>query len=305
MNKKGIVLKLRSFLPPHSILIVVGLLLVFLVSACETATPEPSAESVVYEVQTVAAETLSAQVTPSPTSTATSIPTPSATPTPYVYSTTVTPTPTSYTWYSTYSASYDCNASELVSDMTIPDGTILSPGEVFVKTWKFKNVGKCAWEEDYLVVFVDGDGMDGETGYLDTTVAVGKRGDASVVLVAPDEEGTYYAYWQLADEDGYAFGELAYVEIVVSEDETSTPTATNTPTPTSTPTASATPTPTASATSTCIETETETPTPTYTPVPTEEPAEELTEEPTEEPTEVPTEVPTEEPTPEPVETAPQ
>jgi hypothetical protein len=191
--------------------------------------------------------------------------------------------------------------------MTIPDGTILSPGEAFVKTWKFKNVGKCAWEEDYLIVFVDGDGMDGETGYLDTTVAVGKRGDASVVLVAPDEEGTYYAYWQLADEDGYAFGELAYVEIVVSEDETSIPTATNTPTPTSTPTASVTPTPTASATSTRIETETETetPTPTYTPVPTEEPVEELTEEPTEEPTEVPTEVPTEEPTPEPVETATQ
>ena len=295
MNKKGIVLKLRSFLPPHSILIVVGLLLVFLVSACETATPEPSAESIVYEVQTVAAETLSAQATESPPPTATSTPTPSATPTPYVISTTITPTPTSYTWYSTYSASYDCNASELVSDMTIPDGTILSPGEVFVKTWKFKNVGKCTWEEDYLIVFVDGDGMDGETGYLDTTVAVGKRGDASVVLVAPDEEGAYYAYWQLADEDGYAFGELAYVEIVVSEDETSTPTATNTPTST------------ASATSTCIgtETETETPTPTYTPVPTEEPAEELTEAPTEEPTEVPTEVPTEEPTPEPVETATQ
>jgi len=287
MNKKGIVLKLRFFLPSHSILIAVGLLLVFLVSACETATTEPSSESesVVYEVQTIAAETLSAQVTPSPTPTATSTPTPSVTPTPAsgITSTTVTPTPTSCTWYSTYSASYDCNASELVSDMTIPDGTILSPGEAFVKTWKFKNVGKCAWEEDYLIVFVDGDGMDGETGYLDTTVAVGKRGDASVVLVAPDEEGTYYAYWQLADEDGYAFGELAYVEIVVSEDKTSTPTATNTPTPTASATPTATLTSTASAT----------PTPTYTPVPTEESTEELTEEPTEESTEEPTTEPVE------------
>jgi len=191
--------------------------------------------------------------------------------------------------------------------MTIPDGTILSPGEAFVKTWKFKNVGKCAWEEDYLIVFVDGYGMDGDTTYLDTTVAVDKKGDASVVLVAPDEEGTYYAYWQLADEDGYAFGDLAYVEIIVSDDVTSTPTATNTPTSTSTPTAmlTSTHTQTPTPTSTCMEPPTETPTPTQKPTYTSIPSEEPTEKPAEESTEELTEVPTEESAPEPIETTTQ
>jgi hypothetical protein len=300
MDKKGIVPKLRSFLPTHRFLIVIGLILVFLISACETATQEPSSESVVIQVQTIVAETLTAQVTPSPTATPTS--TPTATPTWSVSSTTVTPTPTSYSGYWTYSTTYSCNSSEFVQDMTIPDGTILSPGEVFVKTWKFKNVGTCAWDDDYLVVFVDGYGMDGETSYLDTTVAVNKKGNASVVLTAPDDEGMYYAYWQLADEDGNTFGDMAYVEIVVSEDVTSTPTATYTPTPTATLSPTYTPTPT----STCIETETETPTPTYTSIPTDVPTEEQTEEPTEEATEEPTEVPTEEsteePTVEPIET---
>jgi hypothetical protein len=306
MNKKRIVPKLRSFLPMHTFLIVIGLLLVFLISACETATQEPSSEAVVYEVQTIVAETLTAQVTPSPTATPTS--TPTVIPTSSLTSTTVTPTPTSYSGYWTYSTTYSCNSSEFVRDMTIPDGTILAPGEVFVKTWKFKNVGTCAWDDDYLIVFVDGYGMDGETSYLDTTVAVNKKGDASLVLTAPDDEGTYYAYWQLADEDGNTFGDMAYVEIVVSEDVTSTPTSTPiagaTPTPTYTPTA--TPTSTCADVATETPTSTQTPTPTYTPIPTDEPTEELTEEPTEEATEEPTEVPTEQstevPTVEPIET---
>lgn len=285
MNKKGLLPKLRSFLPARGILIALGLLLFFSLGACEYATSTPSSETVMDEVQTVVAETVSAGESPS----ATPSPSPTASVTPSLILTSPTPTPIAQTRYWSYSTSLACNSSEFIKDVSIPDGTILAPGETFIKTWKFKNIGSCTWQDDYLIVFVNGDEMDGETTYLDTTVSANKRGEASVVLIAPDEEGTYYAYWQLADEYGYAFGDLVYVEIIVSEDETNTPTPT--PTATLTPTASATPTPT--PTSTCLETETETPTPTSTPVPTEEPTEESTE------------VPTEESTPESVETATQ
>ncbi|CAG0989874.1 hypothetical protein ANAEL_02233 [Anaerolineales bacterium] len=301
MNKKDFVLKHRSLLPAHSILIVIGLLLIFLLGACETATQTPSSELVVDQIQAFVAETLTTQATPSPTPTAgaISIPTISATPTPYSTLTTVTPTPISYSSSSSsYSTPHTCNSSEFVTDVTIPDGTVFSPGETFIKTWKFKNTGTCTWQEDYLIVFVDGNAMDGDATYLDTAVVVGKRGDASVFMVAPDEEGTYYGHWQLADADGDTFGETAYIEIVVDEDVTSTPTASATPTPTATQTPTYTPTATATSASTCVDTPTATPTPTYTPIPSGE----LTGESTEEPTEVPTEEPAEEPTVEPVET---
>jgi hypothetical protein len=291
MNPK---VKLRSFLPAHSILISVGLTLAFLLGACEFAVPTPTVEPIIYEVQTAVEETIIAQVSPSPTPTIA----PTSTPTPALLATLTpaTPSPTSQTWDWTYSASYNnCNDSEFVKDVTIPDETIFLPGDTFIKTWRFKNTGKCMWEEDYLVVFVEGDNTDGDATYLDTTVSLNKRGNASVLLTAPDEEGMYYGYWQLADQDGYVFGDLAYVGIVVSEDATSTPTptATQTPTytPTPTPTVTQTPTctPTHTPTSTVVETVTETPTPTYTPIPSAEPTEVPTEEPTAEPTVEPTE----------------
>lgn len=292
MNKKGFLHKL----PAHSILIIIGLALAFLVSACESTALAAPAESIIYEVQTSVVETVSAQESPSLAPRSTPAPTASAMPTPYPTLATATPMPTSQSWYETYSTAYGCNASEFVRDVTIPDGTILLPGDTFIKTWKFKNTGKCEWEEDYLVVFVEGNDMDGDAAYLDTTVAVNKKGDVSVVLTAPDEEGTYYGYWQLADQDGYLFGDLAYVEIVVSEDATSTPTptptstltstytptatqtSTYTPTPTSSETQTSTYTPTPTPTSTTVETATDTPTPT--PTNTLVSGEEATEEPT-------------------------
>jgi hypothetical protein len=301
MKKIGLVSKFRSFLPARSVLMAVGLLLVFLLGACEPTSPTPSAEDIDYQVRTGVAEISSAQVTPSPTPTTSAmlIPFTGVTSTPYADLTTVTPTPTSYTSW-TYSVYDDCNSSELATDMTIPDGTVMSPGETFIKTWKFKNTGSCVWQEDYLIIFMGGDDMDGDTSYLDTVVEVGKRGDVSVVMTAPDEEGTYYGYWQLADEDGDTFGELAYVEIVVEEQPTSTPT----PTATATQTPTYTPTPTSTPTSTPVETVTETPTPTPTffTDPGEEPTGELTEAPTATSTVEPTTDPTEEPTVEPVQT---
>jgi hypothetical protein len=281
MNKKCFVPKIRSFFPPHSILIMAGLMLAFLLGACETTAPTPSAEPVIaepviYEVQTTSAENVSIQftATPAPTST--------PTPTPYVTLTAATPTPTPQSQYETYSASSNCNASEFVRDMTVPNGTLFLPGDTFIKSWKFKNVGLCDWEEDYLLVFAQGDNMDGDATYIDKTVAVNKNGDASVLLTAPDDEGTYSGYWQLADQSGNVFGDLAYVEIVVSENVTSTPTPSPTATYTSTSTPTVTPTPMYTPTATVVETATETPTPTptYTPTPTEESTAEPTAEPT-------------------------
>jgi len=177
---------------------------------------------------------------------------------------TQTSTTTYYTSYSTASGCYD---AAYMSDVSIPDGTVLDPGETFTKTWQFQNSGSCAWDEDFLLTFLSGEDMDGTNTTIDTSVAVGGSGSLSVSLVAPATAGTYTGYWQLATADGTSFGQLVYVMIVVSDDATTTPTATATSEYTATPTNTSTPTETYTPTSI----PTDTPVPTDTPIPTDTP----------------------------------
>jgi len=281
MNKTN---RLDLFSPRYGFLIAVALAMTFLLGACEDSVSTPTADAMVREIQTDVVGTVGAQVSSTQTLTLSA----SATPTPDGTEATSTPTPTptysySYPWYWDYSTYYKCNSSEFIRDVTIPNGTVLSPGESFTKTWKFKNVGRCTWQEDYLLVFVGGSKMGGSTTYLDTIVLPNKRGDASVVLTAPTTAGTYYGYWKLADEDGNTFGEKVSVKIVVEDDATSTATST----PTSTGTITVSPTQTLTSTPVATEPVVDTPTSTQTNTPTS------TETPTEVPTAVPTEIPTE------------
>ena len=39
--------------------------------------------------------------------------------------------------------------SQYVADVTIPDGTVMSPNAALVKTWKVKNSGTCDWDASF------------------------------------------------------------------------------------------------------------------------------------------------------------
>lgn len=167
------------------------------------------------------------------------------------------PTQQTFNPVSAYSAggtANGCYDSAYVSDVTIPDGTILTPGETFTKTWQFQNTGSCAWDEDFLLTYVSGEDMDGANSVIGTSVAVGSSGSLSVSLIAPETAGSYTGYWQLANATGTTFGQSVYVMITVSGstatpsftstlEYTSTPTNTSVPTETYTPTAIPTDTP--------------------------------------------------------------
>lgn len=117
----------------------------------------------------------------------------------------------------------DCtNKVTYVADVTIPDNTVLTPGQEFVKTWRLRNDGDCVWSTAYALEFVEGDPM-GFTGSQPLAAAVqpGQEVDISVTLTAPGTPGTYRSDWQLSDEQGRFFGLGAnanvsfYVQIVV------------------------------------------------------------------------------------------
>jgi len=231
----------------HPILISL-ILLVFSSSACGgNVDITPTEDMSISEVYTAAAMTLTAQ---SGSATSTPTPLPTATSTIWASPTTIPRTPTTQNTGYYYSTANGCYNAAYVSDVTIPDGTVLSPGESFTKTWKFQNTGSCDWDADFVLTFETGTDMDGEDTTIDESVAAGGTASLSVTLVAPTTEGSYTGYWRLTTDSGDAFGQSVFVLIVVSEDAaTATPTSTSTPeatsvvdTPTFTPIPSDTPT---------------------------------------------------------------
>lgn len=118
-----------------------------------------------------------------------------------------------------------CDIAQFVTDVTVPDGTVVLPGQAFTKTWRFKNVGTCSWTPSYAIVFSSGNSMNGPatqamTGNVNTNQTV----DISVNLTAPSTPGDYTGYWKLRNASGVLFSQF-YVQIKVA-----TPTATATPT---------------------------------------------------------------------------
>jgi inhibitor of cysteine peptidase len=117
------------------------------------------------------------------------------------------------------------NSVQYVDDLTIPDDTVLAPGESFVKSWRLRNNGTCPWLEGYKIIAIDDEPLPGETEVvLATAVAPGQAVDISVNLTAPDITGTYRSNWQMETATGVIFGVDGFIEdafwlqIVVAED---------------------------------------------------------------------------------------
>lgn len=157
-------------------------------------------------------ESLPAPFTPFPTQTAS----PAATGT--ALSTTPEPSPTSN----------PCFNLLYISDVTIPDGTRMKPGEKFTKTWQVQNIGGCAWRSGFSFRHVGGDPMRGNTVTLTEAIPTGAKREIFVDLVVPSGiNGVIESAWQMADENGVFFGDTLFVKIVVGD--LTTPAVTNTP----------------------------------------------------------------------------
>lgn len=134
-----------------------------------------------------------------------------------------------------------CDSSTYVSDVTIPDGTVMTPGQTFVKTWLVKNSGTCTWDINYKIGFGFGEPMSGTTTALTKSVAPGEQVEISVNLTVPAKAGNLTGTWRMMNGQGAFFGTNLTVVINVSGPTATgtagTPTITNTPaTPTATPT---------------------------------------------------------------------
>ena len=201
-------------MPKSARTLIVVLIAALLLAACNLPTNQQASPEDPNIVFTAAAQTVEAQLTQSA---ATAAPQPTATqspPTPLpptaVPPTQPPPSPTPL-----------CDLAMFVKDVTIPDGTLLSPEESFTKTWKLKNIGTCVWS-GYSLVFDSGDSMGGPAAVAIGTVAPGQEVDVSVELTAPETAGEYRGYWRIRNTSGVLIPvsngyhkESFYVEIKV------------------------------------------------------------------------------------------
>src|SRR5512138_143736 len=105
-------------------------------------------------------------------------------------------------------------------DVTIPDGTQMTPGQTFVKTWKIKNAGICTWGAGYKVVYAGYiDQMSGVPQPINGVIGPGQEVEISVQFKAPTKAGEYVSAWTMQNAAGLKFFGLGakplYVKIVV------------------------------------------------------------------------------------------
>lgn len=104
-------------------------------------------------------------------------------------------------------SSLPCNWALFEKDVTIADGTLVEPGQKFVKTWRFRNIGSCTWNKNYRLVYSSGARMDAASPIPFTlVVAPGDTIDLSVEMTAPKVLGKYTSYWLLESDKGELFG---------------------------------------------------------------------------------------------------
>jgi hypothetical protein len=115
-----------------------------------------------------------------------------------------------------------------VSDVTVPDNSIIAANTAFTKTWRIKNTGTCTWDSSYLVFYISGATMSQSPAYLivpkGQTVAPGQTVDISVGMTSPVDNGSYQSYWGLKKENGQfmpieggANGNSFYLKIKITD----------------------------------------------------------------------------------------
>ncbi len=213
--------------------LTISLLAMVAMTACNIgATPAPTLD--VNAIYTSAAATLLADFSQQQTQTALAVP-PTAIPTGTlaILSTPITgftpqgigtppivSTPVAFSTIAPTSSGPLCNNSVFVADVTVPDGTIMKPGNDFEKIWEIQNTGTCSWGDGYVLKFVSGDNMDGYDLPFSTNIGPVKPGamvNLKINMTAHIAEGTYSGCWKMKDDKGYFFGTWLCYKIQVKK----------------------------------------------------------------------------------------
>jgi hypothetical protein len=104
----------------------------------------------------------------------------------------------------------------LTVDVTVPDNTVVTPGQEFIKTWKVKNTGSCPWGAGYVLTYAGyANQMSGQFVAQTEVIQPGQEVEVSVQFKAPDAAGEYLSAWTMRNPQGVTFPEVIFVKVIV------------------------------------------------------------------------------------------
>jgi hypothetical protein len=104
-----------------------------------------------------------------------------------------------------------------LDDLTIPDGTIVSPGKPLDKRWLIQNAGTCNWDEGYRIKLIAGEAMGAAIEQALFPARSGTEIELRIQFTAPEELGLASSAWQAFNPAGEEFGDPIFIEIFVEE----------------------------------------------------------------------------------------
>jgi hypothetical protein len=127
----------------------------------------------------------------------------------------ITPTPTDLILPFPTSTPTCSDNLKYLEDITIPDGTIVSPGSALDKQWRVQNNGTCNWDGRYRVRLISGEAMGAASEQALYPARPGMEAIVRILFTAPLEAGAYFSEWQAYDPQGEAFGETFFIKVTV------------------------------------------------------------------------------------------
>jgi hypothetical protein len=101
-------------------------------------------------------------------------------------------------------------------DLTIPDGSNVTPGQLIEKEWQVQNSGSCGWDQRYRLKLMSGDAMGANALQPLYPARPGTQVTLRIVFTAPQTAGLYACQWRAVDPDGLPFGDAFYMQISVA-----------------------------------------------------------------------------------------
>ncbi|MGB8214985.1 MAG: NBR1-Ig-like domain-containing protein [Anaerolineales bacterium] len=104
---------------------------------------------------------------------------------------------------------------QFISDVTIPDGTVVAAGSTLDKQWRVQNSGGCNWDARYSLRLISGDALGATPEQALYPARAGTQATLRILFTAPQASGNYISEWQAFDANGIPFGVSFFVKITV------------------------------------------------------------------------------------------
>jgi Ig-like domain from next to BRCA1 gene len=107
------------------------------------------------------------------------------------------------------------NGLTFISDLTLEDNTIVTPGTKLDKQWLVQNSGTCNWDSRYRLRLINDVALGALPELALYPARAGLQATVRIIFTAPSDAGSYTSEWQAFDLSGIPFGDSFYIKVVV------------------------------------------------------------------------------------------